>query len=173
MPRLCSSLLLSLMVAAGPVASGGDEPKEPRASFPPAPPMCVTMGAPPLPVKYALLKSLLLERQTYGGVQPLTMQLVGQARAVHADAIINYNGAQHFGFWPWRFMRPVVSGDAVRIENPEAFDCARLGGEFYSETGYYGQHWGAQSGEPGESEYERGRREERERIERERGTSGQ
>jgi hypothetical protein len=124
-------------------------------------------------VKYALLKSLLLERQTYGGVQPLTMQLVGQARLVHADAIINYNGAQHFGFWPWRVVRPVVSGDAVRIENPEAFDCAKLGGEFYSETGYYGQHWGAQSGEPGESEYERGRREERERIERERGTSGQ
>ena len=173
MPRLRSSLLLSLMVAAGPVASGGDEPKEPRASFPPAPPMCVMMGSPPLPVKYALLKSLLLERQTYGGVQPLTMQLVGQARAVHADAIINYNGAQHFGFWPWRVVRPVVSGDAVRIENPEAFDCARLGGEFYSETGYYGQHWGAQSGEPGESEYERGRREERERIERDRGTSGQ
>jgi hypothetical protein len=172
MPRLCSSLLLSLLVAAGPVASGGDEPKEPRASSQPAPPMCVMMGAPPL-VKYALLKSLLLERQTYGGVQPLTMQLVGQARAVHADAIINYNGAQHFGFWPWRVVRPVVSGDAVRIENPEAFDCARLGGEFYSETGYYGQHWGAQSGEPGESEYERGRREERERIERERGTTGQ
>jgi hypothetical protein len=30
--RLFSSLLLSLMVAGGPVASGGDEPKESRAS---------------------------------------------------------------------------------------------------------------------------------------------
>jgi hypothetical protein len=171
--RLCSALLLPLLVAAGLVACGSDAPKEPRASFPPGPPMCVMMGAPPRPVKYALLKPLLLERQTYGDVQALTMQLVGEARRVHADAIINYNGAQHFGFWPWRFIRPVVSGDAVRIENPEALDCARLGGEFYNETGYYGQHWNAQSGEPGESEYERGRREERERIEGERGTSGQ
>jgi hypothetical protein len=152
------------------VACGGDAPRESTAERLPKKPMCVMKGVPPPPVKYALLKSMKLAKQTYGGARPQTMKLVEQARGAHADAIVNYSGAQHFGFWPWRFIRPIVSGDAVRIENHEAFDCVRLGGEFYTETAYFGR--GTSPAPPGESDYDRGRREERERLERERGGEG-
>ncbi len=29
------------------------------------------------------------------------------------NTIINYEGGQSFGFWPWRIVRPVVYGTAV------------------------------------------------------------
>jgi hypothetical protein len=147
------------------VACGGGAPIAVRPS-PNIKPMCVMKGAPPPPVKYALVKPLLLGKSTYGGAVPLTVKIVGQARKAYADAIINYSGGQRFGFWPWRFLRPVVRGDAVRIDNPEVFDCVKLGGEFYSEEGYHGRYGG--TGDV-ESDYERGKREMREQMERERG----
>src|SRR5262245_14867850 len=137
-----------ILLALGLLACGGGGPGIPAD----APPMCVMKGYPPRDVKFALVKQLQLGKQTYGGARPLTIRLVAEAHRVHADAIFNYSGGQRFGFWPWRFIRPVVSGDAVRIDNPEAFDCRALGGELYP---------GALQAE---SEYERGRREERERL---------
>jgi hypothetical protein len=160
MRLVASTLAIALFIGCG--GSGG-VPSAPPVPTAPTP-MCVMKGVAPPPVKYALVKPLKLGRQTYGGVRPLTVKMVEQARQAYADAIFNYNGSQRFGFWPWRFIRPVVTGDAVRIDHPEAFDCVKLGGEFYSEAGYLGPDPAIRGGE---SEYDRGRREERERIERE------
>lgn len=121
-------------------------------------------GVPRPPVKYALVKPILIGKPTYGGIEPLTLRAVAMARASYGDAIINYSASQRFGFWPWRFLRPVVRGDAVRIDNPEVFDCRALGGKLYSGV--------ADGAGGGETEYERGRREERERMERERTGAG-
>jgi len=73
-----------------------------------------------------------LGRQTFGGIRPLTAKTAQRARMEDAEAIFNYRPSQRFGFWSWRFIRPVVWGDAVRINNVEAFDCEKLGGELYS-----------------------------------------
>ena len=114
--------------------------------------ICVMKGAPPPPVQYALVKQFLIGKQTYGGVEPLTVRVVNMARHSYADAVINFSASQRFGFWPWRFIRPVVRGDAVQIRNPEVFNCRALGGKIYPGAGVVV-----------ESDYERGRREERER----------
>src|SRR5262245_1655590 len=118
--------------------------------------ICVMKTAPPPPVKYSIVKTFLFGKPAYGGVEPLTLRVVNMARQSYADAIINFYGGQRFGFWPWRVVRPVVRGDAVQILTPEVFDCRALGGKIYPGVGTVV-----------ESEYERGRREERERIQRE------
>jgi hypothetical protein len=53
---------------------------------------------------------------------------VARAKADGADAIINYNGAQRFGFWPWRLVRPVLTGTAIKWNGAHAPDCVATGG---------------------------------------------
>ena len=45
---------------------------------------------------------------------------------VGGNVVINYNASQRFGFWPWRIVRPVVWGTAVKWKTP--VDCKQLGG---------------------------------------------
>ena len=65
---------------------------------------------------------------TYGSVTDLLQKLTDMANAVGADAIINYAGSQRFGFWPWRMVRPVVRGTAIKWVAQQKPDCAAVGG---------------------------------------------
>lgn len=49
-----------------------------------------------------------------------------RAHQVGGNVVINYNASQRFGFWPWRIVRPVVWGTAVKWKTP--VDCKQLGG---------------------------------------------
>ena len=127
------SAILILLVAL--VGCGGDGPRDPR--LPPAHEAHVrdaqrAAAAREVRAREAARSSAGRPTAAWRSSRSVA---VAQARKAHADAIINYNGSQRFGFWPWRFIRPVVTGDAVRIDNPEVFDCVKLGGEFYSEAG--------------------------------------
>jgi hypothetical protein len=130
----CSLILVALSIliplSAG-VGCGGDAATVPLGNRPPDRPICVMKGVAQPPVKYGLVRRMKLGRQTFGGIRPLTAKMVQQARMEDADAIFNYRASQRFGFWPWRFIRPVVWGDAVQINNAEAFDCEKLGGELF------------------------------------------
>src|SRR2546425_9510255 len=120
-------LAVLLCALALVLSSCASEPEQPVTG----PPICVISGVPPREARWAILKSLKVGRQTYGPAEICLQEMVRQARRLGADAIVNYHGAQHFGFWPWRFIRPIAEGDAVRIDNPEAFNCAALGGKLY------------------------------------------
>src|SRR5262245_14270481 len=76
--------------------------------------VCLFTGTPPAEYTYTTLKELDYGKGSYGSVNDLLPKVVEDAKAAGADAIINYNGAQHFGFWPWRLVRPVVTGVAVK-----------------------------------------------------------
>lgn len=65
---------------------------------------------------------------TYGSAASLLPKLEAKAKARGGNAVANYRGSQRFGFWPWRFIRPVVSGDAVQILNAHGKSCQELGG---------------------------------------------
>ena len=65
---------------------------------------------------------------TYGSAAGLLPKLEAKAKARGGNAVANYRGSQRFGFWPWRFIRPVVSGDAVQILNAHGKSCQELGG---------------------------------------------
>jgi len=93
---------------------------------------CFFAHTPASDVAYTTLRELRVGKGTYGGVKDLLPKLVAEARAMGGDAIIHYDGAQRFGFWPWRMVRPVVHGVAIKWKVPVAPDCNAVGGTLLS-----------------------------------------
>ncbi|WP_445115249.1 hypothetical protein [Acinetobacter sp. WZC-1] len=91
-------------------------------------PVCLLEVAP-ADSKFTVIKRLKLGKGTYGGVEELYPRFAESARKLHADAIINYRAGQRFGFWPWRIVRPVVSGTAIQWQSQPPIDCTAMGGK--------------------------------------------
>lgn len=96
--------------------------------------LCLFTGTPPSEFTYTVVKELDYGKGSYGSVNDLLPIVVTDAKAAGADAVIHYNGAQHFGFWPWRFVRPVVTGTAVKWTPARDIDCAAAGGHHTTGT---------------------------------------
>lgn len=96
--------------------------------------ICLFTGTPPAEYTYTSIKELDYGKGSYGSVNDLLPKVVGDAKAAGADAVIHYNGAQHFGFWPWRFVRPVVTGTAIKWSPARDIDCAGAGGYYTTGT---------------------------------------
>ena len=94
--------------------------------------LCLIPGFPPDHVGYSKLRKLKAAKGTYGSVEEVVPQILEQAKALNADAIIRYRASQKFGFWPWRFVRPVATGIAIKWTAPERADCGALGGKLSS-----------------------------------------
>jgi hypothetical protein len=90
--------------------------------------LCFFAGIPSLDVKYRVIRKLKLGKGTYGGVKEILPKFATNARKIGADAIIHYTGSQRFGFFPWRMIRPVVYGVAIKWSDPQKHDCAAIGG---------------------------------------------
>jgi opacity protein-like surface antigen len=108
--------------AAAPAASAAtpDAPA-PDADF------CFFSNSPTGGAKYKVMKRVKQSKGTYGGVRDELPAFVGDVRAAGGDAVINYNGSQRFGFWPWRMVHPVLTGVAIKWVD-KAPDCAAAGG---------------------------------------------
>ena len=90
--------------------------------------LCFFAGIPSVDIKYRVIRKLKLGKGTYGGIKEILPKFAVNARKIGADAIINYAGSQRFGFWPWRMVRPVVQGVAIKWSDPKKHDCAAIGG---------------------------------------------
>lgn len=64
----------------------------------------------------------------YGSANGLLPGFEKKVKARGGNSIANFKASQRFGFWPWRFIRPVVSGDAIQILNANGKSCEELGG---------------------------------------------
>lgn len=97
--------------------------------------MCLIPGKPSgQDGNYQVTGKVKAARQTYGSVVLVLPELVARAKAAGADAIIDYNGSQRFGFFPWRLVRPVATGTAIRWTAGQQGDCASLGGRTVSDV---------------------------------------
>ena len=96
--------------------------------------LCLVRGTPSGDARFQVLKKLKAARQTYGSVTLVLPELARQARAAGGDLVIDYNGSQRFGFFPWRLVRPVATGTAVRWLGAQPVDCAALGGNTVAEV---------------------------------------
>ena len=65
---------------------------------------------------------------TYGSVVDLRPTIKEKTAQKGGNAVGNYHENQRFGFWPWRMIRPVASGDAITILNTRGKSCAEMGG---------------------------------------------
>jgi hypothetical protein len=95
---------------------------------------CFIKGAPPSDFRYVRIKEMKLSKGTYGSVREILDEFAENARKAGADAIINYSGSQRFGFWPWRMVRPVVRGTAIKWVSDVKPECAKAGGQTLSEV---------------------------------------
>ncbi|WP_077038089.1 hypothetical protein [Pelomonas sp. KK5] len=97
--------------------------------------MCLIPGRPAgQDGNYQVLRKLKAARQTYGSVVQVLPELASKAKSAGGDAIFDYNGAQRFGFFPWRLVRPVATGTAIRWTGSQPLDCAALGGRTTAEV---------------------------------------
>ena len=90
------------------------------------PPICLIEGTPSAE-HYKSIKRIKAAKGTYGGFEEVKPKLAIIARKYGADVVINYHQSQRFGFWPWRIVRPVLTGTAVKWNTP--VDCTALGGK--------------------------------------------
>lgn len=97
----------------------------------PEKPICFLKSTPPVDIKYKPVRKVKAGKGTYGANDQALPALAKRARKLGADAVINYQSGQRFGFWPWRVVRPVAWGLAVKWENPQTVNCAALGGVEY------------------------------------------
>lgn len=111
-------------IDVGPNAATADpSPLTPdRASF------CFFSQNPPAEAQYTIVKKLKLGKGSYGGVKDILPRFAEQARKLGADAIMEYTGSQRFGFFPWRMVRPVVKGIAIKWVDPQKPNCNEIGG---------------------------------------------
>jgi len=93
--------------------------------------MCFYAHRPTGDATFTVLPKLKEGKQTYGSVRDLLPSLAAQARASGGDAIADYDAGQHFGFWPWRLVRPIAHGTPIKWTGP-APDCAASGGKLLS-----------------------------------------
>ena len=87
----------------------------------------------PQGVMFKQLKKVKAAKGVYGSVASILPVLEKNTRDLGGNAVINYVGSQRFGFWPWRFVRPVARGIAVSVDN-QGRSCQEMGGKSINET---------------------------------------
>ncbi|MBB5205773.1 hypothetical protein HNQ51_003100 [Inhella inkyongensis] len=90
--------------------------------------LCVFDNGAPAGTRFAVVRKLKVAKGTYGGVKELLPEFGKLALQARADAVVDYNSSQRFGFWPWRVVRPVVTGTAIRWSEAPTQTCEALGG---------------------------------------------
>ena len=95
------------------------------ATTQPALHVCAIKGTPDS-TQFEIKKRIKVAKGTYGSVVELHPRFAERAHQVGGNVVINYNASQRLGFWPWRIVRPVVWGTAVKWKTP--VDCKQLGG---------------------------------------------
>jgi hypothetical protein len=89
---------------------------------------CLFATVPAAEFKYTVVTEVKFAKGAYGGVKDVLPVFVAQAKAAGADAVINYAGTQRFGLFPWRLVRPVLRGTAIKWDSAAPVDCAKMGG---------------------------------------------
>ena len=77
---------------------------------------------------FKVLRKAVVGGGSYGSTESLKPTLEQKVAKLGGNSIANFKASQRFGFWPWRFIRPVVSGDAIQILNANGKSCEELGG---------------------------------------------
>lgn len=125
--------VLTLATALLAVGTASEEVAARRKATPPvtgsdAGDFCIFTGDPPSDIQYEVIRKIKFGKQSYGSAITIVPRLADRARMYGGNAIVRYKGSQGFGFWPWRAVRPVVSGMAIRWQEPLTRSCEEMGG---------------------------------------------
>lgn len=90
--------------------------------------ICLVTGQPSTDVQVESIKRIKIAKGSYGSVTDILPVFGKEANSLGANAVVNYVGSQRFGFWPWRFVRPIVRGEAAKIDFNNGKTCESIGG---------------------------------------------
>lgn len=96
--------------------------------------VCLVTGLPPSDIKYEKIQKIKVGKGSYGSVTDILPAFSDKADSLGANAVVNYVGSQRFGFWPWRFVHPVVRGEAVKLHMSDGQTCKDIGGATIKEV---------------------------------------
>lgn len=130
------NVLAAVLMLAGAAAQAGTTPEQELAEgrrlaaslSQEGRDLCVFDNGAPSDMPHQKGAKLKVAKGSYGGVKELLPALVQQALAARADALVDYNSSQRFGFWPWRVVRPVVTATAIRWNERPSKSCEAMGG---------------------------------------------
>ena len=117
--------ILSILFLTAPLLHA-DETSDPARTDPLE--LCLITGAPPTDISFVKIQNIKVGKGSYGSVTDILPVFASKANSLGANGVVNYVGSQRFGFWPWRLVRPVVRGEAVKIELPADKTCKDIGG---------------------------------------------
>ncbi|MGY8811348.1 MAG: hypothetical protein ACKVK5_09980 [Pseudomonadales bacterium] len=117
--------IAALLVSALPLSAAASDP---TASGTDTFDICLFSGTPTAEVRVEEIKYIKVGKGSYGSVRDILPVFARRAQETGANAVINYAGSQRFGFWPWRLVRPVTRGTAVKLHNDSSLSCAEMGG---------------------------------------------
>ncbi|MBD1573242.1 hypothetical protein HC725_08155 [Vibrio sp. S17_S38] len=92
--------------------------------------MCIFDNIPNL--DYENIRDFKAGKGTYGSVANIMPKFIHYADRLNANTVIDFHAGQRFGFWPWRIVRPVAYGTAVKWKNKSDSECKSLGGRVYA-----------------------------------------
>ena len=90
--------------------------------------ICLLTGKPSADVQYESIRKIKVGKNSYGSVSDILPRFADSASSLGANAVVNYIGSQRFGFWPWRIVRPIVRGEAVKLNLGRDQTCESIGG---------------------------------------------
>jgi hypothetical protein len=117
------TLLIALALILVACSSSNSNKTQPSES------LCLYEGTPN--VEFDVIRNYRIGKGSYGSVTDILPRFVQTGKSYGADAVINYAASQRFGFWPWRFVRPVARGTAVKWKPGVVVDCVATGGKLY------------------------------------------
>ena len=82
-------------------------------------------------IEYREAKRINVGKGSFGSTDSIIPKFIKAAYKVGGNTVIDYYPRQRFGFWPWRIVRPVISGTVVHWHQKTNEKCARLGGSLY------------------------------------------
>ncbi len=92
-------------------------------------PVCLLAGDLPEPFHATAIGRIKATKGTYGSSDNLMKPMADEARRVGADVIVDLQAGTRFkGPLPWRVAAPTGDGQAMKLIDGDAFDCAQAGG---------------------------------------------
>lgn len=91
-------------------------------------PVCLLPKPLPPDVKFTPLGRAVANQQWYGGFAKVNRALAEVARSVGADAVVSMRSHMKMGFIA--VARPQSWGYAIKLQDPESFDCLASGGRY-------------------------------------------
>lgn len=125
-----ASLVASVFITLSLIGCAGSPMPITDMPIPTNPPQefCYFDASPTSNVEYTIVRSVKVEKGTYGSVSEVIPKVQPYVENIGGNAIMNFRASQRFSILPWSFVSPVAMGKAIFITDTKGLSCEEMGG---------------------------------------------